>query len=114
MTAITETRCQAAELLWEEQTGDMFRQTMRNATGRDCVCHQEKPCWLMDRALELLGPTISEQNWNAKFLAFCDSVAVDRKHLIFEYLARGLDDTTREEVLVALTSPADTTAPTPG
>jgi hypothetical protein len=104
MTAITETRCQAAELLWEAQMGEFFRQTMRNATGRDCVCHQEKPCWLMDRALELLAPAISEQNWNSKFLAFCESVPQDRKHLIFEYLARGLDDTAREGALAGTAS----------
>ena len=103
-TAITETRCQAAALLWEGQMGDTFRQSMRNATGRDCVCHQQKPCWLMDRALELLAPSIAEQNWNAKFLAFCESVAGDRKHLIFEYLARGLDETARAGNLVGTAS----------
>ena len=96
MSAITEARCQAAALLWEEQVGETFRQTMRAATGRDCVCHQEKTCWLMDRALELLAPTVAELNWNAKFLALCESVADDRKHLIFDYLARGLDDTSLE------------------
>ena len=96
MTTIAETHCHAAALLWEEQVGKTFRQAMRNATGRDCVCHQEKPCWLMDRSLELLAPTIAELNWNAKFLAFCDSVGEDRKHLIFAYLARGLDDTAHQ------------------
>jgi len=80
----------------EKQVGEMFRQAMREATRRDCVCHQEKPCWLMDRALELLAPTVAEENWNAKFLALCESVGEDRKHLIFEYLARGLDDTAHE------------------
>jgi len=102
MSTITETHCPAAALLWEQQMGEMFRQAMREATGRDCVCHQENPCWLMDRALELLAPTVAEQNWNAKFLALCDSVGEDRKHLIFEYLARGLDDTAREGDLAAL------------
>ena len=96
MSVINETHCYAAELLWEKQVGDMFRQAMREATRRDCVCHQEKPCWLMDRALELLAPTVAEENWNAKFLALCESVGEDRKHLIFEYLARGLDDTAHE------------------
>jgi hypothetical protein len=50
----------------------------------------------MDRALELLAPTVAKENWNAKFLALCESVGEDRKHLIFEYLARGLDDTAHE------------------
>jgi hypothetical protein len=96
LSVITETHCYAAELLWEERKGaETFRQTMRDATGRDCVCHQEKTCWLMDRALELLAPAVAEQNWNVKFLALCDSVSEDRKHLIFEYLARGLDDNGR-------------------
>jgi hypothetical protein len=111
MSATTETHCHAAELLWEEQMGETFRQAMRDATGRDCVCHQEKPCWLMDRALELLAPTVAEQSWNVKFLALCDSVGEDRKHLIFDYLARGLDDTARAEQLAALDRSAHASAP---
>ena len=103
MSVITETHCPAAALLWEGQMDEMFRQAMRNATGRDCECHQEKLCWLMDRALELLAPTVAEQNWNAKFLALCESVGEDRKHLIFEYLARGLDDTACQGDLAART-----------
>jgi hypothetical protein len=75
MSAITETRCYAAELLWEKQAGEMFRQAMRAATRRDCVCHQEKPCWLMDRALELLAPTISEEKWNASSWPFASRLA---------------------------------------
>ena len=102
MRAITETHCPAAALLWEGQMGETFLQAMAHATGRDCVCHQEKPCWLMDRALELLAPTVAEQHWNAKFLALCESVGENRKHLIFGYLARGLDDTALEEELAAL------------
>jgi hypothetical protein len=102
MSAITEARCSAADLLWEQPMGETFRQVMRDATGRDCVCHQENPCWLMDRALERLAPAVAEQNWNVKFLALCDSVGEDRKHLIYKYLARGLGDTAGEGDLAVL------------
>jgi hypothetical protein len=56
----------------------------------------------MDRALELMAPNVAEENWNAKFLAPCDSVGKDRKHLILEYLARGLDDTAQQGELAFL------------
>ena len=47
----TKTHCQAAEILWDEKMAKRFRQLMVAAVGRDCFCHEDESCWLMDAAL---------------------------------------------------------------
>jgi hypothetical protein len=48
----TTTHCHAAELLWDEKMAKRFRQTLIRAIGRDCFCHEDEHCWLMDSALK--------------------------------------------------------------
>ena len=51
-TTTTKTHCLAAELMWDAEMAEMFRQTLTRALGRDCFCHEGESCWLMDSALK--------------------------------------------------------------
>ena len=52
MSTVTVTHCHAAEILWDQKMAKRFRQLMVAAIGRDCVCREDEPCWLMTSALK--------------------------------------------------------------
>jgi hypothetical protein len=67
--------CGAAELLWDAARAESFRQMMRDALGRDCICEPGEPCGLLEGAVvhlhSLLDPQRREKldNYAGELLA---------------------------------------------
>jgi hypothetical protein len=103
-TSIIETHCYAADLMWDEAKAAIFRETMGEAIGRDCVCDEGEPCWLYDRAFELIGHDLKgtiEAPFMADFLAVVDAASEEHKRVIFGYVARGLGEDVAADALKA-------------
>jgi hypothetical protein len=104
MSAVVETQCYAADLMWDEPQAAIFRQAMGEAIGRDCVCHEGEPCWLRDRVFDLVGHDLKgtiEAPFMADFLAVVDASSEEHKRVIFGYLARGLGEDVAGDALKA-------------
>lgn len=50
--SVIETHCYAAEILWDVEMAEMFRQLSQDAVGNDCLCHEGESCSLMASALK--------------------------------------------------------------
>jgi hypothetical protein len=74
----TATGCYAAEMIWDADEAERFRQLCREAIRRDCVCQDGERCFLMDRALEMGGTTVVEDDPFIKTLAWMSTVSTDQ------------------------------------
>lgn len=52
--------CPAAELIWSEEAAEQYRQLMRAAVGRDCLCEGHEVCALLEGAVKSLSALVQE------------------------------------------------------